>query len=173
MFQFNFAGGVKQLGNTATCKLIVYHVSMGKEISFYEARKMGIVKHPQNYDSHMSPNLYEVGSPILKVFLSDIEFGKPKITYSFYMHLGDLASPQTVEIKPMYRAGVGAGLFFKAQARFLNNAEVETILDKESVSYKMFRVQQRPSIDILKQLITITRPKVVTEALKVRKLRIS
>lgn len=173
MYELEYKGGVEQIDTSSCCKFMVFLLNHGKEIPFWEAKKHGIVSRPQVSGRTAIPkNLYQVDTPIVKVFLYDLDFGRQKITYSFYIHMGSLDTPQTVTIKPISKAGVKSGFYFKTNGRFLSTKEAAGIVEKDSMSYRMLIAQSPIPIDTLRQLVTINRPKVIEQARKVRKLRL-
>ena len=91
--------------------------------------------------------------------------------------MGKKLEKQVVTVKPRLSTALLAGYQFKAEASFLKKSEVLQLLDPESLSAKILRVQQLPAKSVLQQMIQIDRIG-VPQALKVaehggiRKLRI-
>lgn len=171
-FDFELKSGVETVGYESSCKFMAFHLLHGKEISFFEAKKQNIVTRPTVSVRTSNPkNLYSVEIPIIKIFLAELDFGRQRTTYSFYLSMEPLEIPQTVTIKPISKAGVKADFYFKAQAKFLSKKDTIPLLDPDSMSYKMLLAQSPLPIDTLRSLVSITRPKVIEQARKVRKLR--
>lgn len=172
-YEFEYKGGVEQIGTESCCKFMLFHLIFAKEIPFWEAKKNNIATRPSVAGMTSNPkNLYSIESPIFKVFLYDLDFGRQKISYSFFLNATPTETPQTVTIKPVSKAGVKAGFYFKCNARFLKKSEALNLMAPDSQSYKMLLAQSALPIDTLKSIVTITRPKVIEQARKVRKLRI-
>ena len=69
MYQFRFKGGSYPMGAGCASKFLLFLVSNGREISFFDARKRGIVTNVRadsmrEYD----PDLYETDCAVLKLF---------------------------------------------------------------------------------------------------------
>lgn len=172
-YQFEYLGGVDTIQGTSCCKFLCFNICNGKEIPFYECKKQNILTKVQSFKrgETTNNNTYSIELPIIKIFIFETEMFKPRIIQSFYLKMGDNDENQTVTIKPTFTSGVTKGFYFKSKAKFLSKKESLSILDATSVSYKMLLAQSPLPIDTLRSLVSITRPKVIEQARKVRKLR--
>ena len=82
-------------------------------------------------------------------------FGKPKLSQTFFLALGQKLERQVVTIKPKMLEAQRAGFYFKADASFMKKSEILQILDPDSISAKIISNQQQPPVSVLKQIITI------------------
>lgn len=168
-----FKGGVIPAGGRGSLKFLLFLVGGGKEMSFYEAVKLGMVSRPQ-MDRFVDVNMdaYVTDFPIAKLFVSEKVNNGPMMTYSFYMMLGRNVDRQILEIAPRTKTGKAMGYRFKAEAKFLKESEALQLFSTDSLSYKMIKCQRLPPRDILREMITVVKPPAVRNAQRVRHLRI-
>lgn len=176
---FEFKGGVHASPASGTCKFLLFLLNGAKEISLSQAVKLGFAEH-KAADSivNWTPNAYCTEIPVAKVLLyEDGGFGKQKFSQQFWLAMGKKLEKQVVTIKPRLEAALAAGFYFRAEAAFLKKSEVLALVDPDSISAKVMRVQQLPAASVLRQIVQIERIG-VPQALKVaehggiRKLRI-
>lgn len=171
--QFNFKGGTFPMPQGASAKFLLFLVNNGREISFFEALKNGMVSNVRASNlSSYDPSLYETECRVMKVFLHEHRFGSARLTQGFYLLLGQGAEGQTVEIRPREAEPRAAGYHFRAKARFLKKNEALRLFKEGSLPYRMLLRQQLPPVEVLRSIINITRPRLVEQDRAVRALRI-
>jgi hypothetical protein len=155
-YAFRFKGGVVQPQAGASVKFLMFLVNGGKEISFFEAKKVGLVDVPA-LDSirDFAQHSYTTNCGIVKVFMLEQTFGTKRIMQSFYLSLGQKMDRQEVTIQPINTIARAHGFMFHADATFLKRREVLSIIDEKSVAAKMLCGQESLSADVLRQMITI------------------
>ena len=156
-FDFEFKGGIKALQGEQTCKFLMFFLNGDREISFSQAIKSGFVENkiPQSV-THWNPQLFMSKLPIVKIMIHETGgFGKPKLSQTFFLALGQKLERQVVTIKPKMTEARRAGFYFKADASFMKKSEILQILDPNSISAKIISMQQQPPVSVLKQIISI------------------
>jgi hypothetical protein len=159
--RFYFKGGVYQSGALHTCKFLLFVLNGNKELSLYDAKKFGIINEPQ-VDMNNLPGVasdrtcnFETECAVLKIMISETTFGHEKVVHFFYLALGSGLNRQIVTIRPASAQARGRGFEFVADAKFLRQSEVLALLDPEGISYKIAMRQRTPTIDRLREIISI------------------
>jgi hypothetical protein len=157
---FSFTGGVTSVGNGGTVKFLMFLLNGNKEVALWDAKKMGFVVNDvdlNSVSSRTAKSEYKTDCSIVKIFLSESNFGSPNFTQSFFLALGSKLQKQVVTIQPKNLLARGRGYKFVAEASFLKKSEVFALLDSDSLSFKMFARQDTPSLDVLREIISIER----------------
>jgi hypothetical protein len=156
-FTFNFKGGVIAQPNVSV-KFLLFLINGGKEISFFEAKKIGLVTSGSyTYKSFPSPADYITNCGLVKIFLSERADNQRPLLQSFYLALGSKEPRQEITIHPLNTFAQASRYTFTSDAHFLTSREASTILDENSLSAKLLWSQERLSVDMLRRMITIKR----------------
>jgi hypothetical protein len=157
-YTFAFKGGVANPRPDTTIKFLLFLVNGGKEISFFEAKKVRLlVDAGIDFNRPLSSYEYTTNCGLVKVFLYERITGQKPLLQSFYLALGVKGPRKEVTIRPLNIVAKGCGYFFTADARFLKQSEASAILDENSLSAKMLYTQERLPVETLRKFITIKR----------------
>lgn len=171
--QFVFKGGVFPLEAGASCKFLLFLVSNGREIPFFDARKQNIISHPPARTiTDFQGSTYQTDCSVVKVFLHESTFGGGRIMYSFYVLLGHSIDRQVITITPRRAEAKAAGYIFRAEGRFLKKTEALRLFPASSLQARMLNMQQMPPVEVLRQIASIQRPVEVERSKRSRALRI-
>lgn len=169
MYKFELHSGTASPSTRKSLKFLAFLIHDRMEIPTWTARKQGFLDRVTI--GAKSQYEYETEVHILKIFVSEVVFGKPGLKYSFYINLlTPDQSPQEITLKPY--DDQHPGWYFKGQGRFMKDSEVRQYLDPDGMSAKMLG-RATISPDILKRMITIAQPKVIEQASRVRRIRIN
>jgi hypothetical protein len=178
MHNFKFKGGVYKLERGAHCKFLLFLVSHGTEIPFWDGLNKGIIQHGsieaalRRQLTNYEPHTYTTDCSVVKVFIHEHSFGDPRFMHSFYLALGKNVDGQKIQITPRRSEAKAAGYMFSAEARFLKKSEALRLFSSETISYKMLTKQQLPPVKVLREMITLTRARAVEADKALRSLRI-
>lgn len=168
--RFELKMGVEKPNNQESYKFLGFLLWNQKEEPVWTAKKVGLCERPMI--SPKSEYEYETDVEIVKIFVSEVKFGLPTLTYSFYIKLMPMKeSMQTITIRP-FNPNVRDKFFFSASGKFMKHSEILPYLDPNGMSAKCLG-SGRISTDALKQMITVTCPKTIDDMKKVRVLRIN
>lgn len=159
-YLFYFNGGVAQFFPTIQVKFLIFFVSGMKEISLSDGKKFGFItkKVPVAPFDAAERDAYFSKIPIVKVFLMETGgFGKQRLLQPFYLALGGGMDKQEVTIAPRSKEARSRGFRFQAEARFLKTSEALTLLDPQSIGYRMLKKTGYGSlsVEILREIITV------------------
>ena len=148
--ELKFKGGSLKEGNQGkTVKFFLFIVIGGKELPYWEAERYGILEK-------LGGGKYSTDHGIVKVLLSDNEFGKPRIMYPFYIDLVSGLNERIITIRPRNVKARAAGWEFKAHGTLMKPSEAMALLIPDSVPALILKRSQVPTKQILQQIISIT-----------------
>jgi hypothetical protein len=155
-----FRGGVLTTGQGGSVKFLLFLLNGRKELSMSEGKRYSFIERQTIDSSILDANLdsWVTACPVVKIFLQEREFGKPMFWQSFYLALGSKMEKQIVTIQPRNTMARGHGYMFRAEAKFLKKSEVLQLLDPESIGYSILLKQQMLPVQVLREIVTITRP---------------
>lgn len=142
MYDFVFKGGVRSDSPHHTEKFLVFCVSQGLEISFYEALRLGLLQQ----DRSTGLNHYKAVPNHLKIFAFQSRFTQTRQSYSFFVRLDPSGADITLK-----GFGLGAGGFiFSTRGEVLKKSAALGLLDANGISYKLLQ-HQSPLPKILRR----------------------
>lgn len=178
-YTFYLNSGSRKPSDTTLEKFFMFFVIGGKEKSFYEMKKLGMVSPsgPSNQyngititgDFDVFRDTYTTNIQIVKIFISVQGFGIQKRYVAFYLQL--LAPPaKKIKIIPFHLKGAPASPFyFEAYARIVPKREIEKyITDVKTLEF----LNRQPVLpkEILRSLISIDKEALRTNVRKIRML---
>lgn len=151
MAEFQFAGGVRKPDTHAVEKFMLFFVIDGKEIPHFQLIRDGIiVRKTERGDDFFT------GLKVGKLFLHQGGFNMRRRFHSFYFYFLDEPTADLITIKPF--SVDESGYYFKGPIRFLKKAEIDKILDEDSLSRKYLARQEPLPVDLLRSIITVESP---------------
>lgn len=144
MFQFTYHGGSRKSSEHSIEKFMLFFVVGGKEMTFYDMKKLGYVESTEVQHSYVTDYKH------LKIFISEQGFGIRKRYLSFYFELSSAGNkikimPFLKQVSPFMFEGIG---------RFLRRKEIRELVTDEHSLY-FYENQPKLPKNILLELVEI------------------
>jgi len=161
-FQFEYNGGVWKPTDHTTEKFLLFFVVGGKEISFHQAKKEGLVA-----EQSRGVQKYSTGLNIAKVFIGEQGFGIARRFHSFYLKLST-SQKQVVTIRSFSNRENQSQFYFKGTVNFLKNHEALELLDPDIPSARFVGQQRALPVDLLRDMVEVDKSAIRKGIRKVR-----
>ncbi len=148
-YQFEYNGGVWKPTDHTTEKFLLFFVVGGKEVSFHQAKREGLVA-----EQSRGVQQFSTGLNVAKLFVGEQGFGIRKRYHSFYLRLSP-KQKHVVTIKSFSNLDNGSPYFFKGTVNFLKNAEALELLDPDATSARFIGNQRALPVALLREMVAV------------------